>query len=120
MLTEIAQKPIGSFKDHHSIRSIADIVDGHLNAYSNRPAIRYDTGTTYATVGFDAYLGHLNATIRAIKARGLEQKVFATLCNNRLEWDITAQAVFYTANILFPLDTKLNDTELKHKSATNT
>lgn len=114
MLTEIAQKPIGSFKDHHSIRSIADIVDGHLNAYSNRPAIRYDTGTTYATVGFDAYLGHLNATIRAIKGRGLEQKVFATLCNNRLEWDVTALAVFYTANILFPLDTKLNDTELKH------
>lgn len=119
MLTEIAQKPIGSFKEHHSIRSIADIVDGHLHTYSNRPAIRYDTGTTYATVCFDAYLGHLNATIRAIKARGLEQKVFATLCNNRLEWDVTALAVFYTANILFPLDTKLNDTELKHVLSIN-
>lgn len=119
MLTEIAQKPIGSFKDYHSIRSIADIVDGHLNTYSNRPAIRYDTGTTYVTVGFDAYLGHLNATIRAIKARGLEQKVFATLCNNRLEWDVTALAVFYTANILFPLDTQLNETELKHVLSIN-
>jgi long-subunit acyl-CoA synthetase (AMP-forming) len=119
MLSEIAQKPISSFKDLHSIRSIADIVDGHLNTYSNRPAIRYDTGTTYTTVGFDAYLGHLNATIRAIKARGLEQKVFATLCNNRLEWDVTALAVFYTANILFPLDTKLNDTELKHVLSIN-
>jgi long-subunit acyl-CoA synthetase (AMP-forming) len=119
MLTEVAQKPIGSFKDHHSIRSIADIINGHLNTYSNRPAIRYDTGTTYATVGFDAYLGHLNATIRAIKARGLEQKVFATLCNNRLEWDVIALSVFYTANILFPLDTKLNDTELKHVLSIN-
>lgn len=119
MFTEIAHKPIGSFKDHHSIQSIPDIVDGHLNTYSNRPAIRYDTGTTYATVYFDAYLGHLNATIRAIKARGLEQKIFATLCNNRLEWDVTALAVFYTANILFPLDTKFNDAELKHLLSIN-
>jgi long-chain acyl-CoA synthetase len=119
MLTVTAQKPISSFKAHNSIQSIADIVDGHLNTYSNRPAIRYDTGTTYATVCFDAYLGHLNATIRAIKERGLEQKVFATLCNNRLEWDVTALAVFYTANILFPLDTKLNDAELKHVLSIN-
>jgi len=119
MLTEIARKPIGSIKDHHSIRSIADIVDSHLNTYSNRPAIRYDTGTTYSTVCFGAYLGHLNAAIRAIKAGGLEQKVFATFCNNRLEWDVTALAVFYTANILFPLDTKLNDTELKHVLSIN-
>ena len=119
MLTQIAQKLIGSSSDHHSIRSIADIVDGHRHAYSNRPAIRYDTGKTYATVGFDAYLGHLHATIRAIKSRGLEQTVFATLCNNRLEWDITALAVFYTANILFPLHTKLNDTELKHALSIN-
>jgi long-subunit acyl-CoA synthetase (AMP-forming) len=119
MLTELAQKPLGSRKAPTSIQSLADIVDMHLNTYSGRSAIRYDTGTTYATVGFDAYLGHLNATIRAIKARGLEQKVFATLCNNRLEWDITALAVFYTANILFPLDTKLSDTELKHVLSIN-
>ncbi len=119
MPTGIAQEPIGSFKDHHSIRSIADIVEGHLNTYSKRPAIRYDTGATYATVYFDAYAGHLNATIRVIKARGIEQKVFATFCNNRLEWDVTALAVFYTANILFPLDIKLNDTELKHVLSIN-
>lgn len=119
MLTEIAQKPIGLFKDSHFIRSIADIVDGRVNTFKHRPAIRYDTGTTYGTVCFDAYLGHLHATIRAIKARNLEQKVFATLCNNRLEWDVTALAVFYTANILFPLDTKLNDTDLKHVLSIN-
>ena len=119
MFTGTAQKLFGSFKAHNSIQSIADIVDGHLNSYSGRPAIRYDTGTTYATVGFDAYLGHLNATIRALKARGLEKKVFATLCKNRLEWDLTALAVFYTANILFPLDTKLKDTELKYVLSIN-
>lgn len=118
MLTECL-KPFGSFKDHYSIQSIADIVDSRLNTYNNRPAIRYDTGTTYATVCFDTYLGHLNATIRAIKARGVEQKVFATLCKNRLEWDVTALAVFYTANILFPLDTKLNDAELKYVLSIN-
>lgn len=119
MLTEIAQNPLGSRKALTSIHSIADIVDLHLNKYSSRPAIRYDTGTTYATVDFDTYLGHLHAAIRAIKARGCEQKVFATLCNNRLEWDLTALAVFYTANILFPLDTKLNDTELKQVLSIN-
>lgn len=119
MLTATTQKPISSFKAHHSLQSIADIVDVHLSTYSGRPAIRYDTGTTYATVSFDAYLGHLKATIRALKARGFEQKVFATFCKNRLEWDLTALAAFYTANILFPLDTTLNDTELTHVLSIN-
>jgi long-chain acyl-CoA synthetase len=114
LLTITAKKPIGSLTAHNSIRSIADIIDIHLNTYRSRSAVRYDTGTTYATIGFDAYLGHLDATIRALNSRGVAQKVFATLCNNRLEWDVTALAVFYTANILCPLDIKLNDTELKH------
>jgi long-subunit acyl-CoA synthetase (AMP-forming) len=114
LLAVTAKKSIGPRKTHTSILSVADIVDIHLNRYSSRPAIRYDTGTTYATIGFDAYLRHLKATIRALKSRGVTQKVFATFCANRLEWDLSTLATFYTANILCPLDVKLNDTELKH------
>ena len=111
------QKPV--FKAYDSISSVAEIIDHQLPAYGNRDAIRYDTGDTYATLGFDQYLNYLQAMIRWFQSRRLENKVIATFCKNRLEWDMTALATFYTANTLFPLDTKMNETELRHLLSMN-
>ncbi len=111
------QKPV--FKAYDSISSVAEIVDHQLPTYGNRDAIRYDTGETYATLGFDQYLNYLQAMIRWFMAEKLENKVIATFCKNRIEWDMTAMATFYTANTLFPLDTKMNATELQHLLSLN-
>lgn len=111
------QKPI--FKAFDSISSVAEIVDQQLPAYGNRAAIRFDTGDTYDTLSFDDYRSYLQAMIRWFQARNMESKVVATFSKNRLEWDMTAMATFYTANTLFPLDTKMNDTELLHLLSLN-
>jgi len=102
------------FKPHKSIRSVADIFNRHLLAYGNRYAIRMDTGTDYTGVSFVDYHRHIGRMIRFFNREKAEQKVVATLCKNRIEWDMTAMATFYTANILFPLDTKFSLAELNH------
>ncbi len=111
------QKPV--FKAFNSIDSVADIVSHQLPAYGGRAAIRFDTGETYASLGFDKYLGYIKATIRWFCARHIERKVVATFCKNRLEWDMLSMATFYTANTLFPLDTKMNEQELLHLLSLN-
>ena len=103
-----------TFKAYGSIASIADVIDTQLPSYGARPAIRYDTGEGYGSLNFDAYLNHLKAMIQFFTDNGIEQKVVATFCKNRIEWDMVGMAVFYRANALFPLDTKTNHVELKH------
>ena len=73
-----------------------------------------DRGDTYESVSFADYRANIVKMIRFFNAEGAEQRTVATLCKNRLEWDMTAMAVFYTANIIFPLDTKFNQDEFEH------
>jgi len=108
-----------AFKSHSSIASVADIVDRQLPSYGKRSAIRFDTGHTYASLSFTEYQRYLKAMIGFFERRGAERMVIATFCKNRVEWDMTAMAGFYRANVLFPLDTKMNDVELTHLLKTN-
>lgn len=103
-----------TFKAYGSIASVADILDTQLPAYGNRPAIRYDQGERYDALGFDDYLNHVRAMIQYFARSGIENKIVATFCKNRVEWDMVAMATFYRANALFPLDTKTNAVELAH------
>lgn len=109
-----AKRKQEAFKAYDSIASVSDIIDAQLPAYGTRPAIRFDEGDGYGCVGFDVYLNHLRAMIRFFTEQGIEQKVIATFCKNRIEWDMVSMAAFYRANALFPLDTKTNQTELEH------
>ncbi len=103
-----------AFKVHKSISNVSEIVDLHLKTYGTRPAIRFDVGTGYRTMNFQEYLGYIQAMISFLEEQDEKQKVIATLCKNRVEWDMVAMASFYTANIIFPLDTKTNPVELDH------
>ena len=109
-----AGKPADNFKVHDKINSVADIVNHQMRSYERRPAIRVDIGGTYRTILFSDYVEHIHTMIRFFNRERAEQKVVATWCKNRLEWDMCAMASFYTANILFPLDTKFNPDELDH------
>jgi long-chain acyl-CoA synthetase len=103
-----------TFKAYGSITSVADIIEIQLPAYSSRPAIRFDKGDGYDSLDFDNYLDHLKAMIQFFTDNGIEQKVIATFCKNRIEWDMVGMAAFYRANALYPLDTKTNQIELEH------
>ena len=107
------------FKAYDSIGSVADIVDTQLPAYGERAAIRFDQVGHYGSMGFDVYLDHLRAMIQFFTREGIEKKVVATFCKNRIEWDMVSMAAFYRANVLFPLDTKTNATELEHLLSIN-
>lgn len=102
------------FKVHDRIASVADIVNEHLLTYGHRTAIRFDNGELYDDVSFVEYHAHIIRMIRYLQDEQACQKVVVTFCKNRLEWDMTAMATFYTANILFPLDTKFNPVEMEH------
>lgn len=103
-----------TFKAYGTISSIADIIETQLPSYGDRSAIRFDTGNGYGSLSFDAYLNHLKAMIQYFSDNDIEQKVIATFCKNRIEWDMVGMATFYRANALFPLDTKTNQIELEH------
>lgn len=103
-----------SFKVYNSISSVADIFDEQMLSYSKSVAIRYDNGSTYEYMNFEQYRKNIKAMIQFFVTENCEQQVIATLCKNRPEWDMTSMATFYTGNVIFPLDTKTNDTELKH------
>ncbi len=102
------------FKAFAGIDSVADIVDKQLPAYGLRSAIRIDNGDSYASINFVDYLDYLRRMIGYFTAQAIEGKVIATFCKNRLEWDMVAMATFYRGNTLFPLDTKMNEVELRH------
>jgi len=102
------------FKAHDRIDSVADIVNDHLLSYGHRTAIRFDNGSLYDDISFVEYRAHIVEMIRYFQDQRAVQKVVVTFCKNRIEWDMTAMAAFYTANILFPLDTKFNPVELEH------
>ena len=108
------KKKDNSFKVYSSIQSVADIFDEQMLSYSKSIAIRYDNGKTYENLNFEAYRQNIKAMIQFLVKQECEQEVIATLCKNRPEWDMASMATFYTGNIIFPLDTKTNDTELKH------
>lgn len=109
-----ANKTTEVFKVFNGIGSVADIVDQQLPAYGTRSAIRFDTGSGYQSLNFLDYHIYICRMISWFMQQGIEGKVVATFCKNRLEWDMVAMASFYRANTLFPLDTKTNDVELKH------
>lgn len=108
----VRNKPI--FKIHKKFSSVADIIDTQLLSYGTRPAVRYDTGEHYESISFKDYHAYVKAAIAFFQNQGVEQKIIATFCKNRIEWDMIALGAFYTANILFPLDTKTNSRELEH------
>jgi len=88
-------------------------VDRLFPAWGTRPAIRYDDGQTYVTLGFDEYLRNTRRMIAFLAADADRPRVIATFVKNRPEWDMVALATFYCGCILFPLDTTFNDDELK-------
>ena len=96
------------------IDNLADIINKLLPQYRNRVAIRYDKGDFYKATTYGDYLTCIHACIGYFVGEGAEGKVIATLCRNRLEWDMVALASFYTANILFPIDAKTNPVEFSH------
>jgi long-chain acyl-CoA synthetase len=114
MTTSTAAAGKELFKVHDRIVSVADIVNEHLLTYGHRTAIRFDNGSLYDDISFVEYHAHIVAMIRYLQEQGTVQKVVVTFCKNRIEWDMTAMAAFYTANVLFPLDTKFNPVEMEH------
>ena len=102
------------FKAFNGINSVTDIVTQQLPTYGSRSAIRFDTGSTYASLSFTEYHQYIQRMISYFQQQDIERKVIATFCKNRIEWDMVALATFYRANAIFPLDTKTNDIELKH------
>lgn len=94
------------------VDALADVIRQHIPTYGKRPAIRFDDGGSYRAISFTDYSKSL-ASLAPYFA-GFSGKVVATFCKNRPEWDYVALSTFYTGNILFPLDTKTNDIELKH------
>lgn len=94
--------------------SLADVVDRSLPRHKRRIAIRVDNGDGYTNVTFDAYLRNVRRMIAFFQSERAEQKIVATFMKNRPEWDMTALAAFYTGNIVFPLDTTMNQEEVRH------
>jgi long-subunit acyl-CoA synthetase (AMP-forming) len=94
------------------IDALADVIIQHIPTYRSRPAIRFDDGNSYRTISFAEYSRSLASLVPHFA--GVSGQVIATFCKNRPEWDYVALATFYTGNILFPLDTKTNDEELRH------
>jgi long-chain acyl-CoA synthetase len=97
---------------HRGLRSVADLLGYQLASYGDRVATRHDTGTLYADTTFAEVIENASAMARWLQARHATQQLVVTLCKNRPEWDMTALAVFHTANILCPLDTTMNAAEL--------
>jgi long-chain acyl-CoA synthetase len=100
--------------NHQELASLADIVQEKIPAHLDQAAIRFDNGETYDTISFRQYLANAVMMIRFLHGLSGGQKVIGTFTLNRPEWDATALATFYTGNILFPLDTSLNEAELEH------
>lgn len=103
------------------INSVADIITNRLPEYGTRNVIRIDNGTSYDSINGNKYLSNAHKMISYFNTVKSDKKqyVISSLVKNRPEWDMTACASFYTGNILFPLDTKMNDDELRHLLSLN-
>lgn len=102
------------FKSHDKIAAVSDVVDLCFESYANRPAIVFDDGAAYTKIYFREYAHAAKAVIRYLQAEQCSQQVLSTFTKNRFEWDMYAHGSFYTANRLFPIDTKINEVELLH------
>ena len=110
----VNRAPDASHQVLKTVSSVAEIVDERVPKYGARTVIRYDNGFTYESVGGDEYQENIRRFIGFLNSESASRKVVATLTKNRPEWDMAALASLYTANILSPLDTKMNDDELRH------
>lgn len=104
----------GRATDHAHITSVAEIVAERLSAHGDRPGVRYDDGATYRTLTFADIRRNVSRAMAVIGAVPGRQQVVCTFTKNRPEWDMMALASLYSGNILFPLDTDMNDDELEH------
>ena len=80
------------FKAFNGINSVTDIVTQQLPTYGSRSAIRFDTGSTYASLSFTEYHQYIQRMISYFQQQDIERKVIATFCKNRIEWDMVALA----------------------------
>ena len=97
-----------------TIGSVAEIVRDRLPTFGERPAIRYDDGHAYRTLSFLEYVSNVERALGLFDPSDEEQRVVCTFVMNRPEWDMVALATLYSGNILFPLDTKMYNAEVKH------
>ena len=94
------------------LASIADLLGSILARHGNAVATRHDTGESYVDTTYAQALENASALARWFLARPNSQQLVVTLCKNRPEWDMTALAVFHSADILCPLDVTMNQNEL--------
>src|SRR5579863_183620 len=95
------------------LASIADLLGSRLAQHRDAVATRHDAGDRYVDTTYAEALVNASALARWLGARPGSQQLVVTLCKNRPEWDMTALAVFHTANILCPLDITMNQAELE-------
>jgi long-chain acyl-CoA synthetase len=95
------------------LASIADLLGSHLARHGDAVATRHDAGDRYVDTTYAETLVNASALVHWFLARPGPQQLVVTLCKNRPEWDMTALAVFHTANILCPLDITMNQAELE-------
>lgn len=95
------------------LASIADLLGSRLARHGDAVATRHDAGDRYVDTTYAEVLVNAGALARWFLARPAPQQLVVTLCKNRPEWDMTALAVFHTANILCPLDITMNQGELE-------
>ena len=93
--------------------SIADLLGSILARHGDAVATRHDAGESYVDTTYAEALKNASALAHWFLRRPNPQQLVVTLCKNRPEWDMTALAVFHTANILCPLDTTMNQQELE-------
>ena len=93
--------------------SIGDLLWSTLARHGDAVATRHDMGESYLDTTYAEALENSSALARWFLARPNSQQLVVTLCKNRPEWDMTALAVFHTANILCPLDITMNQQELE-------
>ena len=99
--------------DSRGFSSIADLLGSRLARHGDAVATRHDAGDHYVDTTYAEALMNASALARWLLASPAPQQLVVTLCKNRPEWDMTALAVFHTANILCPLDVTMNQGELE-------
>ncbi len=95
------------------IASVADLLGNRLPRHGDAVATRHDSADGYVDTTYAELLANASALARWFLARPVAQQLVVTLCKNRPEWDMTALAVFHTANILCPLDITMNRAEIE-------